>query len=174
VTDDTSIRASNPASLDVGLLRDYAALKLKRDALDAELGKVKRLLVKYEEPVRNAMIDSGIKRCPVEVAGETLRIEIPIPTQDVLIHLWTQIRGRRKDGYAASQVASALKASGLGEFVEGTYNWQRLDEYVRECIKAEREHEEGVSIVEAADVLPEELRKVLHVYEHTEARCKKG
>ncbi len=169
---DTSVTTGSSASLDVGLLREYATLKLQRDVLDRELGVIKSKLVKYEEPVRNALIDSGVSKLPVTIDAFSFSFEEELPSQRVSVHLWTQIRGRRSKHIDIPTVAAALQAAGLGEFCQGTYNWQKVDEYVREHVKAELS--EDRSIEDAIATLPSELSSVLDVYKHVEARCSKA
>lgn len=162
--------ASPPASLDVGLLREFATLKLKRDALKSELDRINGLLTKMEEPVRNALIDSGVKKLPVSAGGFDYTYEVSIPPQDVTVHLWSQVRGRRRDGVEVGTVGNALMACDLDDFVHKGYNWEKLDSYVREQIAAEG----NVSLEAAVAHLPSELSEVLTVYKHVEARCRKG
>jgi len=133
--------------------RDFAALRLKKAALKSELDDVNAELSAMEETIRNTMTDAGISSQRVAVGDE-----------NVNVHLWTQVRGRRKDEYTRDQIAVVLREVGLADLTSWGYEWNRLDSWVREQVK------EDPTLAN----IPEPLRNMLDIYTHVEARTRKA
>jgi len=134
--------------------RDFAALRLKRTDLKAQLDEVNGQLSAMEESIRNTMIDAGIGSQRVTTADG----------HEVNVHLWSQTRGRRKDEYTKDQIAVALRECGLADLTSFGYEWNTLDSWVREQVK----HDPTLATI------PEPLRDMLDIYTHVEARTRKA
>ena len=133
--------------------REFAALRLKRTDLKAQLDEVNGQLSAMEESIRNTMIDAGIGSQQVTVGDD-----------NVNVHLWSQTRGRRKDEFTRDEIARTLKDVGLEDLTSFGYEWNKLDAWVREQVK----EDPGLSTI------PEPLRDMLDIYTHTEARTRKA
>jgi len=131
----------------------FAALRLRKADLKEQLDEVNGELAMMEESIRNTMIDAGI---------ESQRV--CVDDQNVNVHLWTQVRGRRKNEYDRDQIARTLQEVGLGDLTSFGYEWNKLDAWVRERVK------EDPSLA----TIPEPLRDMLDIYTHTEARTRKA
>ncbi len=141
------------STLDVALIREFALDQMEKARLKAELSAVQKRLTVLEETVRNAMIDAGVVKQTVIVGDNK-----------VLVHMWSQQRARRKPEYTKDEVARVLIEVGMPELTSFGYEWNTLDSWAREQAEADP----------TLSTIPQKLRDMLDIYEHHEARTRKG
>jgi len=133
---------------------EFAELRLKKADLKDELNEINGQLASMEEALRNTMIDAGVSSQQVTTEDG----------HNVNVHLWTQVRGRRRDEFTRDQIARALQDNGLADLTSFGYEWNKLDAWVREQVKDDP----------SLATIPEPLRDMLDIYTHTEARTRKA
>jgi hypothetical protein len=100
-------------------LREFVSLENRKRDLDAELKATNQRLDALEELIIPQFIEAGIPKIAVTVDGITRMLSI---YPDVYA---SPVRDR-------ADVATALKASELGQYVSENYNSNSLTAYVRE------------------------------------------
>jgi len=131
-------------------LRRFVSLETKKKDLDTELKTVKQQLAELEEALVPQFIEDGVQRMTVD--GRTIALARNVyasPLND------------------RSEVAAALKASELGQYVAENYNSNSLAAFVREVARDIGEQcENGGRLLSEDDVraaLPAPLGKTLKI-----------
>lgn len=125
----------------------YAALEVRRRALENDLKEVERAM-KDLEPVLLARM----------AEGECEKITI----HGITFYPKRRLFGSIVEGYNKADVADALIASNLSDFVQNTYNSNTLNGYVASF---DRESDEALTPAQIKQQLPEPLRAVLNIGE---------
>ncbi|MCC6366872.1 MAG: hypothetical protein IT165_25400 [Bryobacterales bacterium] len=100
-------------------LREFVSLENKKRDLDAELKATNQRLDELEDLILPQFIEAGVPSIAVTVDGSTR-------TLSIYPDVYASPRNDRAD------VAAALKASELGQYVAENYNSNSLTAYVRE------------------------------------------
>jgi len=109
-------------NLDIRILKKFARLEKKRDALKNALNKTEAELSPLNEFVTDHLIDCGISN--ISIDGRNLFIR-----HDIYAKLLTN-----KD-----DATKALKKAGLKEYIDEGFNTNSLSAYVREKIKSKED-----------------------------------
>ena len=135
-------------------LREFVSLENRKRDLDAQLKETNQRLAELEDLIIPQFVEAGVPSMAVTVDGATRTLSI------------------YPDVYASplndrTEVAAALKASELGQYVAENYNSNSLTAYVREVWRevVERANKEQ-RVATEADVfaaLPEPLEGVLKI-----------
>lgn len=98
-------------------LKEFVEMaKLKRD-LEAELESVMKRMAELEQPLMESFAEQGIQN--INIDGET-------------VYLHSQIWAKVADGATKDDVLVGLKAAGLGDYVNETYNSNQVSALLRE------------------------------------------
>ena len=114
-------------------LREFASLEARKKELDAELKATQQKLNELEELIIPQFIEEGVPS-----------MSVTVPCQCCGAHAGTRTLSIYQDVYASPlndrlDVAAALKASELGQYVAENYNTNSLTALVRETWKELRE-----------------------------------
>jgi hypothetical protein len=135
-------------------LREFVSLENRKRDLDAELKAANQRLDELEDLIIPQFIEAGVPSIAVTVDGSTRTLSI---YPDVYA---SPLNGR-------TEVAAALKASELGQYVAENYNSNSLTAYVREVwrevllLARQQNRVAGEEDVRAA--LPKPLGEVLKI-----------
>ena len=135
-------------------LREFVSLENRKRDLDAELKAANQRLDELEDLIIPQFIEAGVPSIAVTVDGSTRTLSI---YPDVYA---SPLNGR-------TEVAAALKASELGQYVAENYNSNSLTAYVREVwrevllLAKQQNRVAGEDDVRAA--LPKPLGEVLKI-----------
>jgi len=135
-------------------LREFVSLENRKRDLDAELKAANQRLDELEDLIIPQFIEAGVPSIAVTVDGNTRTLSI---NPDVYA---SPLNGR-------TEVAAALKASQLGQYVAENYNSNSLTAYVREVwrevllLARQQNRVAGEEDVRAA--LPKPLGEVLKI-----------
>jgi hypothetical protein len=135
-------------------LREFVSLENRKRDLDAELKAANQRLDELEDLIIPQFIEAGVPSIAVTVDGSTRTLSI---YPDVYA---SPLNGR-------TEVAAALKASELGQYVAENYNSNLLTAYVREVwrevllLARQQNRVAGEEDVRAA--LPKPLGEVLKI-----------
>jgi hypothetical protein len=135
-------------------LREFVSLENRKRDLDAELKAANQRLDELEDLIIPQFIEAGVPSIAVTVDGSTRTLSI---YPDVYA---SPLNGR-------TEVAAALKASELGQYVAENYNSNSLTAYVREVwrevllLAKQQNRVAGEEDVRAA--LPKPLGEVLKI-----------
>lgn len=129
------------------MLKTYAELEVQRRAAENALKDITRRMEELEPQVLAHMADSGIDK---------------ITIHDITFYPKRRIYGAVVEGYNKADVADALIAADLGDFVQNTYNANTLNGYLASF---DRESDEALTPAQIKQMLPEALRPVLNVGE---------
>lgn len=80
---------------------------------------------------------------------------------------WAGYKNRKEDA------VQALKEAGLDDYIKETYNTHSLSAYFRERIQ-EIEEEEGETVMEPEEILPEDLQNEIKITERIQLRSRKS
>ena len=135
-------------------LREFVSLENRKRDLDAELKAANQRLDELEDLIIPQFIEAGVPSIAVTVDGSTRTLSI---YPDVYA---SPLNGR-------TEVAAALKASELGQYVAENYNSNSLTAYVREVWRevlqlAKRENRVATE-EDVRAALPKPLGEVLKI-----------
>jgi hypothetical protein len=135
-------------------LREFVSLENRKRDLDAELKAANQRLDELEDLIIPQFIEAGVPSIAVTVDGSTRTLSI---NPDVYA---SPLNGR-------TEVAAALKASELGQYVAENYNSNSLTAYVREVWRevlqlAKRENRVATE-EDVRAALPKPLGEVLKI-----------
>jgi|WetSurMetagenome_2_1015567.scaffolds.fasta_scaffold03374_8 hypothetical protein len=106
--------------MEIEKFKEFAALSKKKRELDFELDQVKEKLSILEPQILDSMAESGMDKITID--GMTLFIHS---------QLWAGVA----DGFTKPEAVAGLKAAGLSDLLEETYNTNKLSAYFRELKK---------------------------------------
>ncbi len=129
------------------MLKTYADLEVRRRELENDLKEVTRQMDEMEPAVLAHMADNGIDKATIN--GVTF-----FPKR--------RLFGSIVEGCSKADVADALIAADLGDFVQNTYNANTLNGYIASF---DRESDEALTPAQLKQMLPEALRSVLNIGE---------
>lgn len=79
------------------------------------------------------------------------------------IHQRSQFYVGPLEGYTRQDVCDALRASGLGHYVQDSFSVRSLNSYVQDLEERHQDEFESGAITETSELLPPELAQVLNV-----------
>jgi hypothetical protein len=174
ISDEGEVTAEVQASgLPMDKLKRFAELSRKAKVIKADADAVNDEMKQLESIILMAFEREGVQNMKVD--GMTLYLHSQV---------WASAKDGDKDG-----AMQALKANGLGHFVQESFNTQTLSAWVRErqaavaeAVKnAERCFDagdiEGYSqfLIEAAEAdIPEAVKAALHISDKPGVRARKG
>lgn len=145
-------------------IRLFAEVDRATKVLDDALGRAKRTRDSMNERVLEALDQLGLKNAPLD-GGPTVYQERV---------LWANAEkdpATDKGDYASA--CAALEEAGLGEYVERTFNVQRLSAYFREEEKRlEAERGPEAPPLDPEELLPEPLRGKVRLTESRKAKAR--
>ena len=140
--------------MDMEYPREFVSLETRKRGLDAELKATNQRLDELEELIIPLFINEGVPSIAVTVDGATRSLTIH---QDVYA-------SPRRDRI---EVAAALKASELGQYVAENYNANSLTAYVREVwrevLQVAKRENRVASEEDVRAALPKPLGEVLKI-----------
>ena len=129
------------------LMKKYADLEVRRRELENDLKDVERQMSEMQADLLILMADTGIDKTTIN---------------GITFYPKRRLFGAIVEGCTKADVADALIASDLGDFVQNTYNANTLNGYVASF---DRESDEPLTPGQLKQMLPEPLRAVLNVGE---------
>ena len=140
--------------MNMEMLREFVSLENRKRDLDAELKAANQKLGELEDVIIPQFIEAGVPSIAVTVDGTTRTLSI---YPDVYA---SPLNGR-------TEVAAALKASELGQYVAENYNSNSLTAYVREVwrevVERAKKQQRVASEADVFAALPEPLAGCLKI-----------
>lgn len=148
----------NPG-FDMSAAQKFAELENRKKELEAELREVKKELDEIGGPegiLLEQFMHAGLSK--MSIGGRTIYIHR---------QLWASAVDKNYEVACAG-----LKSAGLGDYVQERFNTHSLSAYFREQYQDMLENSDDVP--EPEDILPEELKGAIDLYEKVQLRSRKS